>query len=426
MKKRITNNLGLKIVSVIIAVLMWLVIANINDPIVVKSYNLPVNIVNSAYIESIGKSYQVEEEKQLVAVILRGRSSLVEGRANDIEVVADLTQIVNMETKPYVMVPITATCKGIPIEDISVVPGNIEVKIEDVETQEFVITVNNTEDTPAAGYELGTAEANPEKVTVSGPESLMKILDRVVATVDIGNLAENVTKTSRLKVYDKNGTDLSDVQMGYLKFEGLDDPIVDVDIELWQVTDDVELKVNYTGLPESGYNVDTVTITPSKISVAGTEEALALLAENNNVIEVPEELIDVNGRSGDFEVKLELAELLPSDTKLKSGDAQSAIVHVSVIPMGSKQFTIPTTNISTENWDEDSNLNVVFDKDRVTVIVTGDAASLTLVNENTVRPVIDLEGKGQGDHTVPVSLSLPEGCELLEAVEVLVHIVELE
>lgn len=424
MKKRLMNNLGLKIVSVIIAVLMWLGIANINDPIVTKTYTVPVTIQNSAYIESIGKTYQVEESQQMATVILRGYSSLVEGRANDIQAVADLTQIVNMDTKPYVMVPITATCERVQIENITVVPRNLEVKIEDVESQEFVINVNTGETTPATGFEIGTVTANPAKVYISGPASLIRIIDRVSVNASVTDLSENVTKTSRLKIYDRNQTELSDIQMGYLKFEGLEEPVVDVDIELWKVTNDVELKVNYSGVPQLGYEYSDATVTPAKISVAGTDEALQLLAENKNVIEIPAESVDVTGKAEDFEVKLEIAEFLPKNTKLLSGDAKSAIVNVSIMPMGSKQFTLSTNNISAENWD--GNLKLVFDKDKVTVRVKGDADSLTLVNENTVQPVIDLAGKEKGDYTVPVSFTLPEGCELLENVEVLVHLVELE
>ena len=93
MQKKLANNLLLKIVSVVIAVIVWLIIANINDPVVVKSYNVPVTIQNGAYIESGGKTYLVDDEQQTATVILKGNSSVVEDRLKDIVAVADLTQI---------------------------------------------------------------------------------------------------------------------------------------------------------------------------------------------------------------------------------------------------------------------------------------------------------------------------------------------
>ena len=51
-KKKLTNNLLLKILSLAIALAIWLLVANINDPVVVTSYDVPVTIQNSAYLES--------------------------------------------------------------------------------------------------------------------------------------------------------------------------------------------------------------------------------------------------------------------------------------------------------------------------------------------------------------------------------------
>ena len=101
MKKRLTENLLLKIISVLIALMVWIVIATINDPITSETYHVPVTIINTAYIESIGKTFRVveEEQGQRVRVVLRGKSSIVENRSIDeIEAIADLTQIVDMNT----------------------------------------------------------------------------------------------------------------------------------------------------------------------------------------------------------------------------------------------------------------------------------------------------------------------------------------
>ena len=38
MKKRLTNNLGLKVLAFLIAAFMWLIVVNIDDPITDKTY----------------------------------------------------------------------------------------------------------------------------------------------------------------------------------------------------------------------------------------------------------------------------------------------------------------------------------------------------------------------------------------------------
>lgn len=421
MQKKFTNNLLLKIVSVVIAVFVWLIIVNINDPVVVRSYNVPVTIQNGAYIESGGKTYLVDDEQQMATVILKGNSSVVENRLKDIVAVADLTQIVNMDTTP-VMVPITATCDRVPAENITVIPKTMAIQIEDVESKDFTISVNVENDKQGKGYEVGTAEAAPEKVTISGPASLIGKIDRVDAPVDASGIKQDTTVTSSLKVIDKNQDSISDTKMSYLKFD-IGEPVVDVHVDLWSVRDEVKLNVNYMGEPAEGYQIGNVSITPSTISVAGTDEALANLAQNGYTIDLPAGAVVVDGQEKDFETKLNLSDYMPDGLRV-TNNVKTAIVNMSIIPIGSKQLTLQTKNISVQNLDE--NLRVVFDTDKIVIGVKADDSTLGALTESAIAMSVDMRDMGTGDYEVPVNIALPAGCELLEPVETLVHVSKLE
>ena len=55
MKKKIGNNLSLKILSLAIAILVWLLVVNINNPISTKSFIVSdVELLNEAYIDADG------------------------------------------------------------------------------------------------------------------------------------------------------------------------------------------------------------------------------------------------------------------------------------------------------------------------------------------------------------------------------------
>ena len=142
---------------------------------------------------------------------------------------------------------------------------------------------------------MGTAEASPEKVTISGPASLIGKIDRVDAPVDASGIKQDTTVTSSLKVIDKNQDSISDTKMSYLKFD-IGEPVVDVHVDLWSVRDEVKLNVNYMGEPAEGYQIGNVSITPSTISVAGTDEALANLAQNGYTIDLPAGAVVVDGQ----------------------------------------------------------------------------------------------------------------------------------
>ena len=55
MKKKLGNNLGLKILSFVIAILVWLFVVNVNNPIGTKSFVISdVQLLNEAYIDADG------------------------------------------------------------------------------------------------------------------------------------------------------------------------------------------------------------------------------------------------------------------------------------------------------------------------------------------------------------------------------------
>ncbi len=422
MKKWLTNNLFLKIISVAIALLIWFVVENTNDPTVVVSYTVPVTIQNSAYLESDGMTYTVSEESQTATVILRGKKSQVSQRGDDITAVADLTQIVDLDSTP-VMVPLTVTCPGISAENITTTPSAISISIEDMVSKDFTISVTSGDSSPEKGYEIGSMDSDPEKVTVTGPQSLISKIDRVVAQVDTSGMSEDTVRSTRLKLYDKNQDELTDTQLGYLKFN-IGNPVVDVSIDIWQVRENVSLNVSYTGQPKDGYVVDSITVTPDTISVAGSDEGLQNLTANGNTIQLPADAVNIDGMDADYEVKLNLEDYISSDLKLVN-DSQTVIATVSIIPSGSRQIEMSTKSINVENLGE--GLRVVYDTDKITLkVYAKDGYDIDNLADADVTASIDVNNKKEGDYQVTLSVNLPEGYGLLETPQADVHIYQLQ
>ena len=119
MKEKITNNLLLKILSLIIAFLVWLIVVNADNPIMTESFVVSdVQLLNEAYIDADGKMCMQDEEQDPIRVTIRAERKVLDRiSASDIRAVADLQQAVSLDTDP-VMVPITAVCAGIAPEDI--------------------------------------------------------------------------------------------------------------------------------------------------------------------------------------------------------------------------------------------------------------------------------------------------------------------
>ena len=68
MKEKLTNNLGLKIISVFLAFFVWLAVVNISNPEVSDYQEVPLEILNEGVLEANNLTYEVVGGKNTVTV----------------------------------------------------------------------------------------------------------------------------------------------------------------------------------------------------------------------------------------------------------------------------------------------------------------------------------------------------------------------
>ena len=418
-KRKITDNIPLKIMSVAVAVVVWLIVVNIDNPVGTNYYTLTnVELINKEYVESsdtIGKMCMPEEKQDSIRIAITTNKKIRDKiKVSDITATADLQQAVSLDTNP-VMVPITVTCSvpGITPNDIKVTPQNLSVNLDEKETQEFVVNVSRGDTKPGKDYEVGSLTANPEKVRITGPKSLVNKIDKVNATISLDGNTQDFTQDVNLTIIDKNQEALSDSEMNSLRIEN--NAKVSVTARLWKIRQGVGISAGYVGSPASGYQVGTVTTVPDTISVAGSTEGLETLTQNDNTITIPADSIDISGESRDVERKISLKDLLPDNVKLTSDSSEDVWVTVSILPEGSREFTLSTKDIEVKNKPDD--LQVTFETAQIEIRIKSDTEDLDDLNTETdIKASIDLKGKEEGNYKVPVTLSLPDGYETVENV----------
>ena len=418
-KRKLTDNLSLKIMSVAIAIVVWLIVVNIDNPVGTNYYTITdVELINKEYVESsdtIGKMCMPEENQDSVKVAITASKKVRDRiRLSDITAVADLQQAVSLDTDP-VMVPITVTCSaaGVLPSDIKVTPQNLTVNLDEKETQEFVVNVSKGDTKPGKDYEVGSLTASPEKIRITGPKTLVNKIDKVNATIALDGNTEDYTQEVNLTIYDKNQETLSESEMNSLRIEN--NAKVVVTAKLWKIRTGVKIAAGYIGTPASGYQVGSVKTVPDTISVAGNTEGLESLSENDNMITIPADRIDISGESKDVERKISLKNLLPDNVKLTSDSSEDVWVTVSILPVGSQEFNLPTKNIEVKNKPD--NLQVTFETAQIALRIKSESEDLADLNiDEDVKAEIDLKDKETGNYKVPVKLSLPDGYEMVEDV----------
>lgn len=413
---KLFQNMTLKMASLAGAIIIWLIIMNINDPVVTRIiYDVPVNVVNTSYIESMGLSYKISDGYDTIAVTVRGNRSLVESlTASRFNVTADLTQIISLETDP-VMVPLTVYCPSISSENLTASPRNINIDIEEMVSKEFVINATEAGTTPANGFEVGEMTVEPETVTIRGPGTLIDKIERVNAIVDVTGIRTDKDMEPVIRITDKNGEQITDTQMSYLSMNVTEEEM-NVHVTVYAVRSGVSLKVETSGEPASGYTVGNIAVTPSTLSVVGSRAVLDMLEQNGNVITITADsgLVDVTDKVSDVSVKIDIRHILPEGLSLASQISTTAVVSVQILPANSRSVTVETRNIDLSGLAD--GYSCVFESSSLEIKIQGSPEILDGLSASDLKASVDLSGLMIGRQKVPVSVDLPDGCSLVEDV----------
>lgn len=424
MRERLLSHPGLKAAAIIIAFVVWLAIMNVSNPVITRTItNIPVNVTNPSYIESMNLSYALADGFDTISVSVEGNRSLVEKlSASNISANVDLTQIIDMNANP-VMVPVTVSVPGVNQNAITVIPRNIQLRLEEMESKDFVLGAVTGNTVPARGYEVGSLATNPEKLTIRGPSSMIQRIDKVQAEVDVSYLDSDAVLGATLHVYDKNGDELTESRMNYLTFSVSEDA-VRVYVELYKVISEIPIIAEPYGEPKAGYQVGEVSVTPQTISIAGSDEALAEFKADGSRILIAKETraVDITGASEDVEIRVNLPDYLPAGIRLASGFSDTVVVTVKILQYNTKSLELDTKHIEKQNIMEGR--NAVIENSVVDIRVKGSDQDLEGLTADMISASVDLKDVPLGTSTVPVHVTLPDNFALAEDVLVDITVTE--
>ena len=92
-KELILKNFGLKIIAVILAIVIWIVIVNVDNPSERKTISgIEVELLNAESVEESGYIYQVEDGATVSVVVKAPKEIVDELSASDFYAYADLSE----------------------------------------------------------------------------------------------------------------------------------------------------------------------------------------------------------------------------------------------------------------------------------------------------------------------------------------------
>lgn len=406
MAKKLTNNLGLKIIALLFAIALWLIGININDPVSQSSYNVTVQLQNVNSLTTSGKYVEVAEGSDRIRVTVRGtRSALTLFSSTDLIATADLTKITDDNKVPIDIITTRTIDK---IESIKSDQEYLQVNVEDISRHQIPIEVK-VQNEPGIGYILGTTSTTQNVVIISGPESMVQEVKYAAVEINVDDAISDVKISLPIHLYDEddNIVDTSKITMSMNE--------VSTSATILQ-TKALPVECGVTGTILDGYAMTgKIDCSPSIVTVAGKSNVISNLTS----IKI-DDAVDITGCDTDAEANVNVGEYLPEGVSIVD-EAQESVAHV-VVYIEKKQeqsFSIAAEKIHITNVPDGYTVELV-NREPLDVVAIGLKDTLKEMGDENLVGVVDVnkylnevDAELQvGEMLLPIAVTLPEDVSL--------------
>ena len=203
MKHFLARNTWLKIISFVLAVILWVFVVLILNPETDRTIRgIPVILSNSSLLDDNDLEIVNPTEGITVDIKVRGsRRALSEIDNKNITASVDLAGTV----APGDIFP--AINIRFPVDGITLVektPTTISLKVDQIITQIKPLFVEVT-GVPQAGYTAYSKSIYPETITIRGPKDDLNLIDRAVVYIDVDGATDTVISTQEIFLERSDG-----------------------------------------------------------------------------------------------------------------------------------------------------------------------------------------------------------------------------
>lgn len=391
MKKIIFNNIGLKILALLIAVIVWWVVMNIDDPLVKKTINgVSVELRNDDDLIDKGYIYEVESGNVIAITVWAPESVAKELKSSDFIAYADLSQLSPLTDTANITVECVKSDVKNDIKEITSKIQVVKLSIDNKQTAEVPVTtaiVGN----PAENYVIGDISISQNKIEITGAASVIEKIVRAEIKYDVSNMMQSVNEMVTPVFYDENNN-VVDTGAIQLSRNSLRLSVV-INPTKW-----IGVTINPSVTVADDYKMVGYSLSFDQVKIAGTQESLA----NISAIDLPSDAIELTDVTESQDCVVNLANYLKASYKIVSGTTELT-VHIDIEPMVVKSYIVRKNGIVVNNLGD--GLEAQIEDSYIEVKVKAIQEVHDSFNMDVLNPNIDLKGYGPGEYEVPVILS---------------------
>ena len=372
MKKFFLKIFNIKVISIILAILIWYYVAGVQGPTVVRTFKVPVVAIN------MEPGVVIKSKTDYVNVTAGGPSRLILGLKEQ-----DFTALIDLSGKTlgeyYVDVDAKSPLTGVTIEKVS--PEKARVSLGKLTTIIMPIAVKFSGEAEE-GFLPGTPIITPDKANITGPESVLASIKEVFIQIDLTGIKEETSLTLPVKIFGKDGENILDVQVSPISC------MVKVSQSSVTVAKIVPIIPNLNGTVFKGFGIKFISVEPAVISISGDFLSLS------DVSSITTDVLNI----GDITKSVEFGPLLIVPEGVNIIGADHCKIKIEVKPIIGEKFTL-TVIVKT-----DDDLVGKAHPEKVEVIVSGFEEDINAIDVLDIVAVVDAIGITNGTYQLPVAV----------------------
>lgn len=411
MKKKIFHNWGLKLASLLLAVVLWFLAVQINDPKETITFSgISVRLTNTDLLEKENKVYEVLDNTDSVRVTIRAPKSVTRDlRASDIVAVADMSKLTDINT-----ISISYSIQGIPSTSYDTIRGDHDVVRLNVEesASKLIWVQSQTVGEVADGYLVMNSSVDQNRINITGPKSAVEKISYARVEVDVSGATSSMSLNVEPKLYDAEGN--------LLELPGVAANVgsIHMTVEVLAVKE-VPVKPAVTGTPAEGYlATGQVECDIETVRIAGPATVIATV----NSVSIPAEQLDITGATGNVVNTVNIKEYLKDNVRLADNSFNGRVtVTVYVEPIVDRTIVLSEDDFELVNKPEGYELELIEPDGGYTLTVSGLEKDVSAVPEELIRARVDIaawlaaeeiEEPEERDYRIPVIITLPDNVSL--------------
>jgi len=423
LKSKITANMGLKLISLAFAFVLWLVVNNMENPTITETYvNIPVKLENTDLITDAGKVYEILDGTGVVErVSVKAPKSVHSAlNAGNILATADVNDLSSLDT---ISIEFSSSIYSNDIESIKGSIDTVKLNIENKKAKALSLKAS-VSGSVAEGYLVGEVTTDQNLVRISGPESLINQVAKATVEVDVTGFTSDIGTNLDIRLYDSEGKPVQDNRITQnIKSVG-------VKVSIYQ-TKEVPISFGVSGEPVAGYRVAS--------EPAGNIELIRIAGKGNilrNITEIviPDEAIDVTNQSADFVTEVSIRDYLPENVFLADASQAKIEVAVDIQQEVSEEIKVQDGAVTVVNIPEGFRATLEEIGEDASITVIGLPSDVASVRAADLRGSVDIqkwleeegiEAETDGYYNIAVDFNLGDRLTLLEPFTILVHLSEI-